>query len=435
MASYQEVYKKLCRICLSYDTKEGMVSLTEKNNEDGISPYGKAVLIFAKISLKPNNNFPTFMCKNCLILLKQSISFKLRCERSEKQLMKCAEIYQTTKNDGTKFEEIVVDNIIFSKYFPDEAAGKINISQYDNQNVNDIRQETDEESEQVVSSSFSEQSDNEQIYQESDVDSSDEILNVMEANIGQYPRVKSVDYKSYIHQKMIRRKRRLVKIIAKQDTSRRAQNALKLKRLKMQILSRSAILKEKLVCETCNKAFANKNTYRYHMQKHNGYNYICEHCGKGFPLVAELNLHQLARHGTGPYIQCKLCNFKASRKHDLIEHERLHTGERPYTCDKCGLTFRRRAIWRKHMIYHTEKTVQCPHCPKKFYRQGEMLSHMNGMHERLYLYSCHKCDTQYAKTASVRRHLTEKHGIPREEQGRIIRINKRRFECNEMKRC
>ncbi|CAH0403308.1 unnamed protein product [Chilo suppressalis] len=429
MSTYQEIYKNLCRICLCYGKSEEMVSLTENNDKGGLSCYGKAVLSFAEISIKTNNNLPCSMCKKCLMLLKQAIYFKFRCEFSEKQLKSCLETYQSTKDIGFNIEEIVIDNIIFTKYFPEECSGLTNTLSCDKSNV-DFTRESDYESERN-GSVFSSDHDNEKHLQDSDADSSDEILNLMEENIGQCGNIRSTNYKNYMQHKLALRKRRQAKILAIHIKNQQIHNAIRMKRLKMKILTRSAMDKAKLFCEMCNRQFANHNTYRYHMQRHNGYSYICEHCGKGFPVLAELNLHQVARHGTGPYIQCKHCNFKASRKHDLVEHERLHTGERPYTCDKCGLTFRRRAIWRKHMIYHTEKTVQCPQCPKKFFRHSEMLAHMNGMHERLYLYSCHKCDTTYAKTASVRRHLTEKHGIPREEQGRIIRINKRRYEIKK----
>lgn len=53
-----------------------------------------------------------------------------------------------------------------------------------------------------------------------------------------------------------------------------------------------------------------------------------------------------------------------------------------------------------------------------------MLAHANNVHDRVYVYLCNKCGATYAKTATVRRHMTERHGIPREMQGKVIRINK-----------
>lgn len=53
-----------------------------------------------------------------------------------------------------------------------------------------------------------------------------------------------------------------------------------------------------------------------------------------------------------------------------------------------------------------------------------MLAHANNIHDRVYVYVCDKCGATYAKSTTVRRHLTEQHGIPREQQGKIIRVNK-----------
>lgn len=177
-------------------------------------------------------------------------------------------------------------------------------------------------------------------------------------------------------------------------------------------------------CNVCNKKLANKNTYRDHMQSHEQYLFICDQCGKGFATKASMNIHLVARHGVPSSYECDSCSFKAPRRIELIEHIRLHTGERPFTCEKCGLNFRRRAIYTSHLKCHDEKKIQCPMCPKKFYRAGEMKSHMNSIHERMYLYLCRICNTLYAKTTTVRKHMVSKHGIARENQGKILRVTK-----------
>ncbi|KAJ2937809.1 hypothetical protein O0L34_g18591 [Tuta absoluta] len=180
---------------------------------------------------------------------------------------------------------------------------------------------------------------------------------------------------------------------------------------------------EDLQCKVCSKVLASAHSLKYHMERHTGGSYICEHCGRKFCTKAELQYHLASTHEIGNQFTCKQCGFKAPKRYELMEHERIHTGERPYTCDKCGLTFRRRGVWRKHSLYHMEKTIQCQQCPRKFFVKGELIAHVNGVHQRMYIYACNYCDTTYAKTGTVRRHMIDKHGIAREEQGKIKRIN------------
>ncbi|XP_026748610.2 zinc finger protein 271-like [Galleria mellonella] len=413
MENYETAYKYICRVCLSYRDGEKFVSLIDNSCDNGLTCYGKAVLNFANISLKHNYNLPNVMCQNCLLLLKHAIYFKLKCESSEKRLL------QLTKKTANKdlceenLKEIIVQYAMYTQYFPSENTEESS-STYIGENI----EEEFEVGPYLETNDYCSLSDGDK---GTSRDSDDDLLDELEEMSDKF----TILHKQYVKRplkskNLLRRNKMKINKLKKLQLVRRR---LQERRRMDQKVPRTT---EKLVCKICQKILANPHTYNHHMQRHNGCRYICEHCGKGFPVLLELQMHQVARHGTGPYLQCQHCTYKAPRKINLIEHERLHTGERPYTCDKCGLTFRRRAIWRKHMVYHTEKSVQCPQCPKKFFRRSEMLAHANNMHERIYMYLCHKCDATYAKPATVRRHLTERHGIPREMQGKIVRINKGR---------
>ena len=44
------------------------------------------------------------------------------------------------------------------------------------------------------------------------------------------------------------------------------------------------------------------------------------------------------------------CNKSYNAKNYLVNHERLHTGERPYTCNNCGKGFSRVLDLKKHNL-------------------------------------------------------------------------------------
>ncbi|XP_068624201.1 zinc finger protein 558-like [Battus philenor] len=354
------------------------------------------------------------MCSRCLFYLRQMIIFKRTCESSDKQLRN---LKNCSDFGPENLKERIVQYCIYKLFFPNDLVNESKVTdEASNQNDTFLSSKKKLKTKHSTQHTLAENGINQNISVDEICDQkprvnymqeADRLLDAMESLNKTGPEI-STDALG-IRRKTLLKRRKLLK-----------SNQIKSKTSKINVSKPMKIFK----CRICYKVLANQLTYKQHMQRHTGCRFMCEHCGKGFPVRAELNIHRVARHGTGPYLQCQHCAFKAPRKFDLKEHERIHTGERPYACDKCGLTFRRRGIWRKHMIYHGEKNIQCTQCPRKFYQRSAMLAHANNIHNRMYVYLCNKCGITYAKPATVRRHLTERHGIPREMQGKVIRVNK-----------
>ncbi|ORY29594.1 hypothetical protein LY90DRAFT_331630, partial [Neocallimastix californiae] len=52
--------------------------------------------------------------------------------------------------------------------------------------------------------------------------------------------------------------------------------------------------------------------------------------------------------GAKPF-KCNYCKTTFKRKYDLLRHKRIHTGEKPYVCKICNRRFNRTDILKKHL--------------------------------------------------------------------------------------
>ena len=139
--------------------------------------------------------------------------------------------------------------------------------------------------------------------------------------------------------------------------------------------------------------------------------FICEVCCKRLASFAEVEQHKALEHRENYKVgtpedrfSCKYCDKIFQFRSLLVNHEMIHTGEKPHACPYCSKTFRRKGQLDVHVNIHTKQTIyMCGECDARFYQATTLHHHLRSRHQQWR----HEC--QYCKKLHVTKRDKEEH--------------------------
>ena len=165
------------------------------------------------------------------------------------------------------------------------------------------------------------------------------------------------------------------------------------------------------VCSQCDYQTPNRAHLVNHNRTHTGEKpFQCETCQKSFGSRSNLNTHmrthQAIREKPSKRFECDLCEYNlATTNHNLAIHRMTHTGEKPYPCDLCNHKATTKQSLAHHRMTHTgERPFKCDVCDFSAIRKANLIIHMR-THSGEKPFECEYCSYRCKDRGNLTQHM------------------------------
>ena len=153
--------------------------------------------------------------------------------------------------------------------------------------------------------------------------------------------------------------------------------------------------KLKHTCTSCNLSFINSKHWKIHTCNRS---FVCTSCNLKFLNSTKLNKHVCKAKETPLTFSCNQCDQVFTQEVHLKRHTLIHSGMKPFCCDKCGKSFGTAATWSAHKRTHNK--FLCTKCRSSFDSSNELEEHaMN------HIVCCVICKKQVSRLGFMKRHM------------------------------
>jgi KRAB domain-containing zinc finger protein len=170
-------------------------------------------------------------------------------------------------------------------------------------------------------------------------------------------------------------------------------------------------------CPICSKLLT-RQSCRSHLRIHADEKpFKCDKCDMEFRAKRSLDDHSVAHRFVGSTnpLQCRMCDKVLSSLKCLAKHEMIHTGEKPYKCEKCDKGYRTNDQLQNHVASHGDERnrLKCELCHLAYWTNAELCRHIRRRHSNQPrpMHKCHLCIKAYVKKTSLNEHIKRHEGI------------------------